>query len=572
MKRQDSLDRAVALLQIRRSSLVAAVVAATATFLTGYTLAVVSAWLVTTSWTQPPVLTLTVAVVSVRALGISRGVFRYMDRLLTHSTALRGVVELRTGLYSLLADREDDTLFRLRRGDLLARLGNDVDELGDHIIKAVVPALVAAVMAVLVTVSILPFSLFAGISLLLALLFSAVVGPYASYRSAQVHESAALESRGEVVAQTLTVLDDAAALRVQGRLTEQCDQLTAAQESFDAALDRAAWPSAVAQAATPFAVTLAVLGSLWAVFPVWQSGASAGVIGILLLAPLSAFEAHGALAGAASQLARSRAAARRLAAFTGVTEAPTSRAETVGTDVIATSLTTGYSEAKPLSSGIDLRITPGSRIAVVGDSGIGKTTLLLTLAGLVRPLAGSVTLGGVESTQIGTADASAIAVCYAEDAHVFSTTLRENLRVVKHGLTDEELICALAKAGLGDWFENLSDGLDTQLAAGALSLSGGERRRLLLARALLRNAPVTLLDEPTEHMDMQQGDALLHALLTRENGIFSPQNAVVVVTHRVSALQSAPDIIALGKNGILVRGTYADIAAHPECAHLFEES
>ena len=143
----DALRRAEHALAIPPARLLAAVLAATATLGSAFALAAVSAYLVTRAWTMPPVLDLTVAVVMVRALGVSRGVFRWLERMLTHDVALRGVVSLRTSLFTSLAARTDDALTRLRRGELLARLGDDAQELGDHVIKAIVPAIVAAVEA-----------------------------------------------------------------------------------------------------------------------------------------------------------------------------------------------------------------------------------------------------------------------------------------------------------------------------------------------------------------------------------------------------------------------------------------
>src|SRR5690625_4456838 len=154
MSSTTALRRAERALEIPLPRLLAAVLAACATLASAFALAAVSAYLVTRAWTMPPVLDLSVAVVMVRALGISRGVFRWLDRMITHDVALRGVVSLRTNLFIALARRGDDTLTRVRRGDLLSRLGDDAQELGDHVIKAIVPGLVAVVMFVVVLATI----------------------------------------------------------------------------------------------------------------------------------------------------------------------------------------------------------------------------------------------------------------------------------------------------------------------------------------------------------------------------------------------------------------------------------
>ncbi|MGP5670733.1 thiol reductant ABC exporter subunit CydC [Brachybacterium alimentarium] len=577
----------IAALEIPRGRLLAAVLAACATLGSAFALAAVSAYLVTRAWTMPPVLDLTVAVVMVRALGVSRGVFRWLDRMLTHDVAFRGVVSLRTNLFTALAARPDDAVTRLRRGDLLARLGDDAQELGDHVIKAVVPALVAGVMTVVVLVTFAPLSLLATASMLLSLAVASVLAPLAGYRAARLAEQAVVSSRSTVTAQALEVLDDATSLRVDGRLEVALAQLDARQHEHDSAIDRAALPSAVASAAVPLALILAMAGSLLAAGAAWTTGgASAGQVGVLLLLPLSSFEAATALPAAASQYARSRAASARLAELAGPGRAPAARpspthraapaasssppdraatAEMSPGDrsstahrssadktrrlapdgevrLRATGLSAGWEPGAARVRDLDLDLPAGSRLAVVGGSGSGKTTLLATLAGLLEPLAGTVELE----------DGSPLhpnVVLFAEDAHVFATTLRENLRVVRRDLEDDTALAALEAVDLMDWVRTLPHGLDTMLGPDGTTVSGGERRRLLLARAVIRRGPVLLLDEPTEHLDTARGDALLRALLDPADETLVPATStVVVVTHRPEALPEGTPILRIGEN------------------------
>ncbi|GAA1709759.1 amino acid ABC transporter ATP-binding/permease protein [Brachybacterium phenoliresistens] len=590
------LARILPLLRIPRTRLLAAVIASAATLGAAFALAAVSAWLVTTAWTMPPVLDLTVAVVGVRALGVSRGVLRWADRMLTHDVALRGVVELRTGLFTRLASRPADAISRLRRGDLLARLGDDAQEMADHVITAVVPAAVAAVMALAVLATIGPLSLLAAGTMLLSLLIATCLAPWAAHRAAGATQAAVLETRSAVVSAALEILDDATALRVAGRLDAAEADLAAAQRDHDRAVDRAAWPAAIAAAAVPLAMIPAVLGSLLAAGAVWLEGAaSAGAIGILLLLPLSSFEAATALPAAAAQRARSRAAAARLVEAIGPQDADAARTPAAepgagrdaGTDAAAAGravpalrargLDAGWSAEGRGVRGLDLELAPGTRLAITGASGIGKSTLLMTLAGLLEPLRGSVALEparpGPESGPVAgptdgptagpTAGPVAAAahrpdphdgevILFAEDAHVFATTVRENLRVARGQVTDAEIRQALAEVGLEDWVDALPAGLGTMLGPDGTTVSGGERRRLLLARALVRGAPISLLDEPTEHLDAARGDALLTRLLDpgAPGGPLLPrEHTVVVVTHRRDRIPPGAAVLDLEPDG-----------------------
>ena len=572
------LRRAERALEIPRGRLLAALLAACATLASAFALAAVSAYLVARAWTMPPVLDLTVAVVMVRALGVSRGVFRWLDRMLAHDVALRGVVSLRTNLFTALASRTDDALTRLRRGDLLARLGDDAQELGDHVVKALLPGLVAVVMTVVVLLTILPMSLLAAGSMLLALALASVLAPLASYRSARIAEQAVLTTRSGVSANALEILDDATSLRVDGRLEAALAEMHSRQRDHDAAIDRAALPGAVASAVVPAAMVLALAGSLLAAGAAWtEGGASAGQIGVLLLLPLSSFEAATALPAAAAQYARSRAAAQRLAELAGpaspathvppatpaaemwredrseaehrssghISGAPEAAAAATGPGVAhlrATGLSAGWTAGSPCVQELDLDLPSGSRLAVVGPSGSGKSTLLATLAGLLEPLAGQVELESGNPLRSGV-------VMFAEDAHVFATTLRENLRVVRGDLDDSTATAALAAVGLDDWVLTLPGGLDTPLGPDGTTVSGGERRRLLLARAVIRGGPVLLLDEPTEHLDTARGDALLRALLDPDDDSIVPaSSSVVVVTHRPEAIPAGTRVLHIGEN------------------------
>ena len=540
------LRRAERALAIPPARLLAAVLAAVATLASAFALAAVSAYLVTRAWTMPPVLDLTVAVVMVRALGVSRGVFRWLERMLTHDVALRGVVSLRTSLFTALASRTDDALTRLRRGELLSRLGDDAQELGDHVIKAIVPALVAAVMLVVVLATFAPLSLPATAAMAASLLLAAVAAPRFAHRAAALTEQAVLTTRGDVTSHSLEILDDATSLRVDGRLDGALARLAAAQSAHDAAIDRAARPAALAAAAVPASMVLAVTGSLLAAGAAWTAGdLSAGQIGILLLLPLSSFEASTALPAAATQHARSRAAAERLDALIGEGgevdgSAPVPAERPATATLTARDLTAGWSAEAPCVRGLDLDLAPGSRLAVVGPSGSGKSTLLATLAGLLAPLGGEVSSDAASLREAVT--------MFAEDGHVFATTLRENLRVVRGDLTDEEALAALAAVGLDDWLATLPHGLDTMLGPDGTTVSGGERRRLLLARAVVRRGPVLLLDEPTEHLDTARGDALLAALLTPgDESLVPASSTVVVVTHRPEAVPADTPVLRIGE-------------------------
>lgn len=210
-------------------------------------------------------------------------------------------------------------------------------------------------------------------------------------------------------------------------------------------------------------------------------------------------------------------------------------------------LSAGWTAGAPRVTGLDLELPAGARLAVVGPSGSGKSTLLATLAGLLDPLDGRVELDGEDLASLAPHAVRSRVTMFAEDGHVFATTVRENLKVVHGDLTDDQVETALATVGLDGWVATLPRGLDTMLGPDGTTISGGERRRLLLARAVARGGPVLLLDEPTEHLDTALGDRLLRALLDPgDDSLVPAETTVVVVTHRVEAIPDGTPVLRLG--------------------------
>ena len=509
------LRRALALFELSPRRVVLAVLAGVATLGSALALAALSAWLITRAWQMPPVLDLSVAVVAVRALGISRGVFRYLERLTTHDVALRGTTAARTRIYERLAN--GNGAVALRRGDVLARTGADVDVLGDVVIRAVVPICVSVLM-MLAAVGLLAGIAPAAASILaVALLIAGVGAPILAARSARIAEEAGAEADVRFAETAVRALDHAAELRVARRLDATLAEAEGAAHDSVVARDRAARPSALADAAQPLAIGASVIGSLLIGIGLYgPDGGTAGgmtpmALAIIVLVPLAAFEATAALPAAAIALMRGRIAATRI--MTMLDAAPH----------VSGSLNGSF-------RGLHSCPTPATnfrahaRSAIIGPSGSGKTTMLRALA----------------------VEFGSDAALFAEDAHLFDTSILENLRVVRGDVDEDQATQALRRVGLGPWLDALPQGVHTTLIGGAQAVSGGERRRLLLARALLSTAPVVLLDEPTEHLDRISGERILRELLTTDDGLFGAERTVVVVTHQLPENTDADQVIDLG--------------------------
>jgi ATP-binding cassette subfamily C protein CydC len=423
----------------------------------------------------------------------------------------------------------------------------------------------------------------AGLVLAACLLVAGVAGPWLTMRAARLAEGAAAEARAEISAAAMAMVDGAAELTVSGRLRDVVMSLRGTERDLARAKDAAARPAALAAGVDTLAMGAAVLGSLVLGIPATVAGSMEAVeLAVIVLTPLAAFEGTAMLGPAAVQLVRSSGSAVRIMELldragpaTGAAHAAASPVEPAapspGPRLTARGLAVGWPGGPVVAEGIDLDLAPGRAVAVVGPSGIGKTTLLLTLAGLLPPRAGTVELNGVPVWEADRHRVSADLVLTAEDAHVFGTTVLENLRVARGDVTEREAAGLLDRAGLGDWLAGLPDGLATMLGPDAATVSGGERRRLLLARALASPARLLLLDEPGEHLDPATADRLLTDLLRTGVDDGDAPRGVVLVTHRLSPLGAAEEVIVLGARNdgpatVLARGTHerlrADVPAY----------
>ncbi len=529
-----SVTAMMALLRPRAGRLALAAALGVLSLGSALALAGVAAWLITRAWQMPPVLDLSVAVVAVRALGISRGVFGYCERLAAHDTALRAAGNTRRDVYDRLAHGPVEDAVRPPGGELVARIGSDVDELSDVVVRAVLPIIVAAVLSVLAVATVAVISPAVAAVLAASLLLAGALAPWLAGRSVTAAETVAAQAHSDRDVAVMLALEHAPELRVSGRLSGLIAESAGRQRDWGRALDRAAAPAAVAAAVPTAAIGVSVLGAAVAAIAMAPTVAPT-TLAVLMLLPLSSFEATAALPGAAVALTRARMAGDRLAALTHpAPHRPTRRLPTdAPTRLIATGVRSGYHDAATTGPH-DLRIEPGTRLAITGPSGAGKTALLMTLAGLLPVRAGRITLGPLPLDDVDEADIRSRVAFFAEDAHVFATTVRDNLLVVRGDADDAELDAVLHRVGLSDWLAGLPDGLATVLTGGAAAVSAGQRRRLLLARAMLSTSPIVLLDEPTEHLDADDSAGVLTELLT-VGGLFPAERAVVVATHQLPA-------------------------------------
>jgi thiol reductant ABC exporter CydC subunit len=502
-------------------------------------LAAVSAWLISAAALQPPILTLMVAIVSVRAFGIARGVLRYVERLVAHDAAFRILADLRVRTVRRLERLAPTGTADLRGGDVLSRFVSDVDALADVWLRLLLPLSVTIVVAggaVLLVGAMVPV---AGLALAVSVAVTLALAPALARRWSAKSQAAVIDLRGAVAAQTAELVAAGPELVVFGQqgvalggLADLDEQLAAAERRNAHAAGAA---SALATAAAGAAVVVAAATGVHAV----SEGSLEGVLlAVVVLTPLALGEVIATLAPAAGLTPSLRASARRVQAIIDrpdpvppVPEPASPPSGPVGLELKG--VTAGWGSPSPaVLKDASLRINPGERVAIVGPSGSGKSTTALILARLLVPRSGLVALVDARGRSHDLAELDDDAVrgvvgLVEQDAYLFDSTIEENLRLARPEADDAALADALRRVQLGPWVEGLPDGIKTFVGEHGARVSGGQRRRLAVARVLLADHRVVVLDEPAEHLDAETAQTLMADVLGALQG-----RTLVLITHR----------------------------------------
>nr|WP_202510008.1 thiol reductant ABC exporter subunit CydD [Streptomyces sp. SID5643] len=522
-----------------------------------------SGWLISRASQQPPVLYLMMAVTATRAFGIGRAVFRYAERLVSHDAVLRMLADTRVAVFRRLERLAPAGLRRVRRGDLLSRLVADVDALQDYWLRWLLPAGAAVVVSaasVGFTAWLLPE---AGAVLAAGLLAAGAGVPLITGAVARRAEHRLAPARGVLATRVTDLLTGTAELTVAGALPARTAQAREADRALTRIASRAATATALGDGLTALISGLTVTAAALAGAQAAAAGRLDGVtMAVVVLTPLAAFEAVLGLPLAVQYRQRVRRSAERvyevLDAPEPVKEPERPRqAPATPFPVVLRGLTARYAgQQRDALAGLDLTLDEGRRIAVVGPSGSGKTTLAQVLLRFLDAEAGSYALAGMDACALHSDDVRGLVGLCAQDAHLFDSSLRENLLLARKDATEDQLRAALRRARLLDWADSLPDGLDTLVGEHGARLSGGQRQRLALARALLADFPVLVLDEPAEHLDLPTADALTADLLAATEG-----RTTLLITHRLAGLEAVDEVIVLDRGRVVQRGPYAELLA-----------
>ena len=537
----------------------ASIAAGAASVASSIGLLTVSAYLISSAALQPPLLDLTVAIVGVRFFGIARAVFRYLERLVSHDLSLDLLADLRSRIARAIHRLGPAGVASFRAGDLVGRTLDDVDEIQHVFVRVIAPPLIAIVVAfltLLLAVLWLPASV---PTILIPLAVAGVLVPWVTQRAGNASGRAVAGERGQLIGRTVETIEGAQAIVALG---EEDRMLAAADEAaagMAAAERRTAWLHGFGDAITLALVGIALVGTLWVAAAAVEVGSLDGVmVAVLAMLAITPFEAVAPLPSAFERLGRSLGAADRLFEVVDAESPTTPPEQPVPIDPNATLRVQGAVVTAPsgqrILGPIEFTVWPGARIGIVGETGAGKTTLAHVMCRFRDPNEGVVSLGGVDLRNVDPDELRTV-VGYEDDrAFLFRGSIAGNVRIGDRGASNDDVRATLDRVGFGEWIDELPDGLDFDVGEGGEFVSGGQRRRLALARALLADFPILVLDEPISGLDPVTAEAVMDDLLDAGR-----DRSLVVITHRPVGLDRMDEIIVMGDGKIQARGTHEEL-------------
>jgi ATP-binding cassette subfamily C protein CydC len=525
-----------------------------------------SAYLISAAALHPSIAALNVAIVGVRFFGIARGVLRYLERLTSHTVSLRLLTALRVWFYNALEPLAPARLQQYHSGDVLTRAVTDIDTLQDFYVRVLAPPLVAVVIALGMGAFLWLFDARLAMVLWLAWLIAGVGIPAAVQRATRNIARAWVAARADMHAQMVDAIQGIADLTAFGQCATIHTRANATSQRYASAQMRMARINALQAGASDWLANLTLFLVLGIGVAAVNAQEFSGVyLATLALATAAAFEAVTPLPQAAQALENSLAAGQRLFEFTAPPPTKTApryalpaspKAQPRGTTLLELRHARfAYANGEPNAlDDISFTLARGEKIAIVGPSGAGKSTLVNILARFWDLDAGEIFLRGAPLRELAPENARAQISVIAQRTYLFNASARENLRLAKPDATQDEIERAAQRAQIHAFLQQLPQGYDTPIGERGAALSGGERQRLGVARALLRDTPLWMLDEPTAQLDAANERALLHEIFDA-----CADRGLILLTHRLADLARMDTILVLDRGRIVERGTHDEL-------------
>ncbi len=523
-----------------------------------------SAYLISKAAIVNDVSELSIAIVSVRLFAILRAVFRYLERYFSHTATFRILTHLRVWFYNAIEPLAPARLLQYRSGDLLTRSVADIETLENFYIRVVVPPIAAACVVLFACLVLGAFDVILALALSIFLLLTGVALPLVMRWLGKTSSGQLIATRAELNAALVDEIQGLADLLAFDQAGEQRARTLRLSARLNRVQEQQAMLRGLGNALAVLFTSLAGLTVLWFAIPLVSGGQIEGVsLALLPLTAIASFEAVQPLALALQQLEASQAAGRRLFelidAEPEVRDPPNpvslkhpERSAAQSKDAYALTfdhVRFRYNPSDPPAlDGASFTVPAGSRVAIVGSSGSGKSTIVNLLLRFWECHEGQIMLGGHDLRDYRADDVRALIGVVPQNVHLFNATVHDNLRLANPDATAEQLIEACRQAQLHDFIESLPLKYDTLIGENGLLLSGGERQRLAIARAILKDAPILILDEASANLDAITERQLFQALES-----FMLDRTVIIISHRRTVIEHVDQVIELEQGRVINR-------------------
>jgi ATP-binding cassette subfamily C protein CydC len=524
-----------------------------------------AAWIIASAALHPPIATLDVAIVGVRFFGITRGVFRYLERYVSHQTTFRLLARLRVWFYEQIEPLAPARLMQVRSGDLLTRAVNDINTLENFYLRVIAPPAVAVMVGGVMAVFMAYYDVRLALALIACLTLAGFGVPLLTSILSHRAGRAIITTRSDLNVALLDGVQGLADLLAYGAQDRQFEQVRQPNRALQHHQARMAAAAGLSTALISLLTSAAAILTLAIAIPLVRGGELDGVmLAVLVLAAITSFEAVQPLPAAYQHLSSNLEAARRL--FELVEDSPTPKSPphemergleraSPGDQIAVQDLKFRYGPGEPLAlDDVTFTLAAGQTLAVVGASGAGKSSLVNVLLRFWDYEGGEIRLDGRDLRDYTPEEARAQMSVVSQNTYLFNDTIRANLRMAKADASEEELTRAARAAQLHAFIEPLPHGYDTWIGEQGLRLSGGERQRLALARAILKDTPILILDEATANLDTLTERAILQTIHTTLAG-----RTTLMITHRLIGLEAADEILVLRAGRVVERGRHGDL-------------
>ncbi len=523
-----------------------------------------AAYLISAAALHPSIAVLQVSIVGVRFFGLSRGVFRYLERLVSHQVTFRLLARLRVWFYRAIEPLAPAGLMAYRSGDLLNRIVTDIDNLQHFYIRVIAPPVVAGLVILLMWLLMATFDIRLAVMTVIFLLLAGLALPLLTRRLSRGSGQRLTAGRAELNVALVEGIQGAGELLLAGRATTHRQRVDRLGREFVELQEKEVRLSALQNAFSGLLTNWFTLVILLMAIPLVNQGRLDGVyLAVLVLAGIAGFEAVTPLAESWQHLEGSLAAARRLFELVDAGQAVPKPAAPAGVSspvpqnfgLSVRNLAFRYGSGElPALENLSFELPPGKKLAVVGPSGAGKSTIVNLLLRFWEYQAGEIRLGGHDLRRYHPDNVRQLMGVVSQNAYLFNDTIRGNLLMANPQAGQADLIRVAQQAGIYDFIQTLPQGYDTWVGEQGLRLSGGQRQRLAIARALLKEAPILLLDEATANLDPLVEQEIIKTIHNLPGG-----QSVLMITHRLVGLESMDEILVLETGRIVERGQHNDL-------------